>query len=55
MSNIEAAKIMDISVDALESLLARGRRKLKSALIADAGELMSSYDQVGIPQEGLIQ
>jgi RNA polymerase sigma-70 factor (ECF subfamily) len=55
MSNIEAAKIMDISVDALESRVSRGRRKLKSALIANAGELMSSFGQVGIPQEGLIQ
>jgi RNA polymerase sigma-70 factor (ECF subfamily) len=55
MSNIEAARVMDITVDALESLLARGRRKLKSALIADAGELMSSFSQAGIPQEGLIQ
>ncbi len=31
--NIEAADIMDISVDALESLLARGRRKLKELLL----------------------
>lgn len=31
-SNIEAAKIMDVSVDALESLLARGRRALRGAL-----------------------
>ena len=31
-TNIEAAEIMDISVDALESLLARGRRKLKDIL-----------------------
>ncbi|MZR30018.1 RNA polymerase sigma factor [Sneathiella litorea] len=31
--NIEAAAVMDISVDALESLLARGRRKLKKLLI----------------------
>jgi|TARA_R110002124_G_scaffold287256_1_gene471938 RNA polymerase sigma-70 factor (ECF subfamily) len=30
--NIEAAAIMEISVDALESLLARGRRKLKELL-----------------------
>ena len=29
LSNIEAAQVMDTSVDALESLLARGRRKLK--------------------------
>ncbi len=31
--NIEAAAVMDISVDALESLHARGRRKLKKLLI----------------------
>lgn len=31
--NIEAAEIMDISVDALESLLARGRRRLKELLL----------------------
>src|SRR5690606_9459753 len=31
--NIEAAEIMNISVDALESLLARGRRKLKELLM----------------------
>jgi len=31
-SNIEAAAAMEISVDALESLLARGRRALKTAL-----------------------
>jgi len=31
--NIEAADIMNISVDALESLLSRGRRKLKELLL----------------------
>lgn len=31
-TNIEAAEIMDISVDALESLLARGRKKLRESL-----------------------
>jgi RNA polymerase sigma-70 factor, ECF subfamily len=31
-SNIEAAKMMDVSVEALESLLARGRRALRGAL-----------------------
>ena len=31
-SNIEAAETMEISVDALESLLARGRRKLRVML-----------------------
>ncbi len=32
LSNIEAAKIMEVSVDALESLLARGRRGLRERL-----------------------
>lgn len=32
LSNIEAAALMSISVDALESLLARGRRALRQAL-----------------------
>lgn len=36
MTNIEAAALMEISVDALESLLARGRRTLRAAL-ADLG------------------
>jgi len=34
LSNTEAAHVMDISIEALESLLARARRKLKT-LIAD--------------------
>ena len=32
LSNIEAAALMGVSVDALESLLARGRRALRAAL-----------------------
>ena len=40
MSNIEAAKVMDVSVDALESLLARGRRSLKKALIDHKQDLL---------------
>jgi RNA polymerase sigma-70 factor (ECF subfamily) len=32
MTNIEAAALMEISVDALESLLSRGRRALRQAL-----------------------
>ena len=35
LSNIEAAEIMEISVDALESLLARGRRALQAILTKD--------------------
>lgn len=33
MSNIEAARALDVSVDALESLLARGRRALRKLLL----------------------
>lgn len=32
MGNIEAADVMDVSVEALESLLARARRKLRASL-----------------------
>jgi len=32
LTNIEAASIMAVSVEALESLLSRGRRALRSAL-----------------------
>jgi RNA polymerase sigma-70 factor, ECF subfamily len=46
MSNIEAAEAMEISVEAVESLLARGRRALKDDLndrwrdlLADIGEM----------------
>ena len=35
MTNIEAAKVMDVSVRALESLLARARRGLRAGLTAD--------------------
>ena len=41
-SNIEAAEKLEISVDALESLLARARRKLKERLLSRREELMSS-------------
>ncbi|WP_271185124.1 RNA polymerase sigma factor [Maricaulis virginensis] len=43
MSNIDAADIMSVSVEAMESLLARGRRKLKAILTGDAPDLMASY------------
>jgi RNA polymerase sigma-70 factor (ECF subfamily) len=32
LSNIEAARLMEISVEALESLLSRGRRALRTGL-----------------------
>jgi RNA polymerase sigma-70 factor (ECF subfamily) len=40
MSNIEAAAALGVSVDALESLLARARRSLREALAGEAGALM---------------
>ncbi len=41
MGNIEAASIMEISVEALESLLSRGRRALRAALHEQKQELLS--------------
>lgn len=38
LSNIEAAALMGVSVEALESLLSRGRRTLRSALSDMAGD-----------------
>ncbi|SFN76632.1 RNA polymerase sigma-70 factor, ECF subfamily [Mesorhizobium sp. NFR06] len=38
LSNIEAAGAMQVSVDALESLLARGRRALQAMLAGDDGD-----------------
>lgn len=40
MRNIEAAEVMGVSIEALESLLARGRRKLREELRALAPELL---------------
>ncbi|ACT58974.1 RNA polymerase sigma factor [Hirschia baltica] len=45
ISNIEAAEVMEVSVDALESLLSRGRRKLKELLQMDREELLVSNAQ----------
>lgn len=42
MRNIEAAEVMEISIEALESLLARGRRKLREELRALAPELLGA-------------
>ncbi|HUS23652.1 MAG TPA: sigma factor-like helix-turn-helix DNA-binding protein, partial [Candidatus Binatia bacterium] len=39
LGNIEAAQVLEVSVDALESLLARGRRALRVALAEEAAEL----------------
>lgn len=40
LGNIEAAAVLGISVEALESLLARGRRRLRELLAVDAKDLM---------------
>ncbi len=40
LTNIEAAEIMDVSVDAIESLLARGRRGLKRQLSGEIKTLL---------------
>ncbi len=45
MSNRDAAEVLEISVDALESLLARARRGLKAMLIEDASELVGGIKQ----------
>lgn len=39
MSNIDAAIVLGVSVEALESLLSRGRRALRAALASEAREL----------------
>lgn len=44
LTNIEAAEIMEISVDALESLLARGRRALRDKLAPMREHLMGRMD-----------
>ena len=38
LSNVEAAALMQISVEALESLLSRARRALRARLIGDTTE-----------------
>lgn len=44
MSNIEAAEILEISVEAVESLLSRARRALKASLAAEAGAWMERME-----------
>ena len=43
LGNVEAAAVLGISVEALESLLARGRRRLKELLAGDVGDLMGEW------------
>lgn len=42
LGNIEAAAIMEVSVEAMESLLSRARRTLRERLTGEAGELIST-------------
>ena len=44
LSNIAAAEMLEVSVEALESLLARGRRALKAALADVAQDLIGDVD-----------
>ena len=48
MTNITAAAAMEISVDALESLLARARRALKEKLSANGKQLLAIVAEEGI-------
>ena len=47
LSNIEAAAVMEVSVDALESLLARARRSLKDSLSAEWRDLLGGLAETG--------
>jgi RNA polymerase sigma-70 factor (ECF subfamily) len=40
LGNIEAAAVLGVTVEALESLLGRGRRRLRELLADDAKDLM---------------
>lgn len=40
LGNIEAAAVLEVSVEALESLLARGRRRLRALLADEVGDLL---------------
>ncbi|MEO1037950.1 MAG: RNA polymerase sigma factor [Pseudomonadota bacterium] len=51
-SNIEAAEMMELSVDAVESLLARARRKLREALADQAPDLIVALNQAGPTRTG---
>lgn len=44
MSNTETAEILDISVEAVESLLSRARRTLRTALAAERNSLMGKVE-----------
>lgn len=42
LTNIEAAEILEITVEAVESLLSRARRQLRSSLATEKGDLLRS-------------
>lgn len=44
LGNVEAAEVMGVSVEALESLLARGRRRLRAILAGEASDLMGEVE-----------
>lgn len=44
MSNIEAASVLEVSVEAVESLLARARRALKAALRPEADDWLQGME-----------
>lgn len=44
LSNVETAEILEISVEAVESLLSRARRSLRQALSAERNTLMGEVD-----------
>jgi RNA polymerase sigma-70 factor (ECF subfamily) len=47
LSNIEAAAVLEVSVDALESLLSRARRGLKDGLSSEWRELLDGLAETG--------
>ena len=47
LSNIEAAAVMEVSVDAIESLLSRARRSLKDSLSAEWRDLIGGLAETG--------
>jgi RNA polymerase sigma-70 factor (ECF subfamily) len=44
LTNIEAAAVLEVSVDALESLLARARRSLRESLSREVADLLGAVD-----------
>ncbi len=47
MTNIDAARVMEVSVEAVESLLARGRRSLKESLSGEWRDLLDGLGTKG--------